>query len=95
MQEATKAGNVNAAKAMSTNRTRQLLSYFLLACGAVLIFLGARVLFVSHFGQSAAARDFDKPADPAPPAVAPAQFINVSSVSTLQLAKVAKLSATP
>lgn len=69
MQESTKAGNVIAAKAMSTNRTRQLLSYILLACGAVLIFLGARVLFVSHFGQSAAARDFDKPADPAPPAI--------------------------
>ena len=54
---------------MNTNRNNHLLSFFLLAFGAVLIFLGARVLFDSHFGQSAAERDFDKNADPAPAAI--------------------------
>ena len=55
---------------MHTNRTNRLFSYLLLALGAVLIILGARVLLESHFGQSAAERSFDKPSGPAPAATA-------------------------
>jgi sortase A len=69
MQETTKAGGAGG-DGRYTNRTRQFLSYVLLAFGIVLIFLGARVLLESHFAQSAAARDFDKPADPEPAAIA-------------------------
>jgi sortase A len=59
---ATKAGDKGAAE----NRGIRFLSYFLLAFGTVLILLGTRVLFDSRFGQSAAARDFERSADPAP-----------------------------
>lgn len=50
---------------MHKNRTNQILAYVLLAFGTVLVFLGARDLFESRFGQFAAARDFHKPTSPA------------------------------
>jgi len=44
---------------MIASRIKQTLSYLLLACGAILIFLGARTLWESAFGQNSAAREFE------------------------------------
>jgi sortase A len=44
---------------MERARWKDLLSYLLLACGTVLVFLGMRILLDSFWGQSAAARQFD------------------------------------
>jgi sortase A len=41
---------------------KRFLSYFLLAAGSVLVFLGARDVIESKFGQTTAARTFDTPA---------------------------------
>src|SRR5438105_3915895 len=51
---------------MDTNRTHHLLSYLLLAFGAVLIILGARVFFESRAGQFQAEQDFNKATGAAP-----------------------------
>jgi len=55
---------------MHTDR-KKLLSYLLLSAGMVLISLGSRTLFESHFGQTAAAREF-RPASPIAPVSAAA-----------------------
>jgi sortase A len=41
-------------------RIRQIISFGLIASGAVLLFLGARDLFESRLGQTSAARQFEK-----------------------------------
>ena len=43
---------------MNRDQRKKLLSYLLLASGTILLFLGTRTLLESHFGQSAAARQF-------------------------------------
>jgi len=43
---------------LSSDQSRKLLSYLLLACGTALVFLGMRVVFESYFGQTTGARDF-------------------------------------
>jgi sortase A len=43
---------------MNRDRWKKTLAYLLLASGTVLLFLGTRTLLESHFGQSAAARQF-------------------------------------
>ena len=46
-------------------RIRRILSMLMIAGGIVLLFLGARELWESHFGQSEAAREFQS--EPVPP----------------------------
>jgi sortase A len=50
-------------------RTRRLLSYLLVACGAFLLYLGAREVWDSRSGQSDAAREFQQ--DDAAPSAQP------------------------
>ena len=40
---------------------KAVFSYFLIAAGAVLLFLGARVYIESRLGQQEAAREFEEP----------------------------------
>src|SRR5690348_11236539 len=39
---------------------KRLFSYLLIGCGASLLFLGARDVLESHFGQTEAAREFEQ-----------------------------------
>jgi|SRR5579872_3843172 len=47
------------------NHTRRILSFLMIAGGVVLLFLGAREVWESHFGQTDAAREFQS--EPAAP----------------------------
>ncbi len=45
---------------MTSRRIKQLLSFLFIALGAFLLFIGARDLWESHFGQREAARQFQR-----------------------------------
>ncbi len=53
---------------MSTSRNRRFFSHTLIAGGVLLLLLGARDLWESHFGQSDAARQFQEEVAQRPPA---------------------------
>lgn len=61
-------------------RSRHLFAFFLIAGGALLLFLGARDFLYSHLGQSVAERQFETPLPPTPAAL-PATRISPVSVS--------------
>ena len=67
---------------------KRLLSYFLMTAGSVLVFLGARDLIESHFGQTTAARTFNTTPD-----VVHAKSPAVQSGDTVAKLSIPRLSA--
>jgi sortase A len=77
-------------------RIQTLLSFLLIAAGALFLFLGARDYFSARLGQSEAARDFEQPIPDTPStraAVQPAAVHPVAIGDTLAKLKIPRLGA--